>query len=175
MPHYADDLDNANLVEVTLSRIIRLVLSPIAVLATSPAQADEPTQFGTVYAVVSGGEWCPSRSFYIDLDSGAFSHYPRLSRIECAAPKQGYPLVEGRLDGDELAVLRAKATAAKQFGLTSQTCSLIVSNGGKELLALTGPGYSQISPDNPGCWSPAAKALVRSIDTTFDLLKKSRN
>jgi hypothetical protein len=142
-------------------------LAAVAFTAAPPLAARQDNYRAAVFALIDANEWCPGGSVYLDLETGAFMRHPRPIRADCRDAGDRAPVEQGRLADSDLRRLRAAYLEARRVGLRREECSLIVTNGGPEALAITAPGFSAVTPDNMGCWSDAAEGLHRELFELF--------
>ena len=149
-----------------------LAISVASLLLSQPALGrPQENQSGAVFALIDSNEWCPGGSVYLDLKTGSFLLFPRLSRPSCADSSSNVAVERGTLPPLVLNRLRPILAEARRAGLQRDRCDVVVSNGGPETLAITTPGFSDKTPDELGCWSEEATALHREI---FGIFGKKR-
>jgi len=147
----------------TLTRLFAL----LAVLAAQPLAAQQTREAGAVFALIDKNEWCAGGSVYLDLQTGSFMLYPRLTRFACQISKAQAPVEQGTVGKAPLQALRSAYVEARRAGLERKDCKIIVSNGGPESLVITGPDFSRYTPANEGCWSEEATALHNKLFQMF--------
>lgn len=131
------------------------------------AQADTTGTSGAVFALIDNNEWCPGGSVYVDLQTGEFMLHPRPARPNCYDANIRTQVKQGTLSSDDLQIVRQAVTAAMQDGLRREPCLLVVTNGGPNQLAITAPGFSDATPEDPGCWSEGAEKLHDELFRLF--------
>ena len=153
-------------------REIALPLAAAALLTSTSLPAQEQDVSGAVFALLDKNEWCPAGSVYLDIRRGSFLLHPRRLTRECTDPRMDATVEQGRLTADKLRPLQAAFREARRAGLGRDECALVVSNGGREVLAITGAGFYAITPEEEGCWSEAAEALHRALFEVFGEQRK---
>lgn len=143
------------------------VAAGLSLGAATPLSPQQAGRFGTVFALLGGGEWCSGGSVYIDLQTGSFMRYPRLNRRMCNDPNASNAVESGTLGAASLQPLRVAYDEALREGMRREKCDVIISNGGPEALVINGPTVSAASPEQPGCWSAAARRLHRLLFDSF--------
>src|SRR5689334_21403043 len=113
-----------------------LGLAPVAVKAETPSAA--------IFALIDGNEWCPGGSVYLDLQTGSYVLYPRLSRPTCRDIESKTAVERGSLGPQSLERLRVAYAETRRVGLRREACDeRWISNGGPETLVITAPAYSE--------------------------------
>jgi hypothetical protein len=146
-------------------------LLALALIAGQPLAAQGDSSVGTVFALIDSNEWCPGGSVHVDLETGSFVLYPRIARIDCYNPDARARVERGELSANDLRRLRSDSRKAQRQGLTREPCEMMMSNGGREALVITGPAFSDMTPEKEGCWSDAAVALHKTL---FELFGEQR-
>lgn len=149
------------------AKMIARTASVLSLLAGQPLIAQQHADSAALFALFDKNEWCPGGSVYLDLKTGSFMLYPRVVRRACDDPDAYGPVQQGMLAGDELRLLRSAYLQARQAGLRREDCELVLSNGGPELLVITGPVFAARTPDDEGCWSEEAIALHDALFKIF--------
>ena len=149
-----------------LTTINLAAFAAILIAQPSAAQVDNPS--GTVFAVLDRNEWCPGGSVYLDLRTGAYLLYPRLHRPRCTDPAARIEVKRGAIDAEQRSRVVAAYRQARRFGLRKDNCDIIISNGGPEALVITAPAFSEVTPEEDGCWSDEARTLHEELFRIFD-------
>ena len=149
-----------------LGELTASILTTLA-LATATSSAAQPEPYGTVFALMDKNEWCPGGSVYLDIRTGSYQLYRLQGRHACSKPETQSPVEQGTIGKKVLRPLRAAYFKARQAGLRRDSCELVVSNGGPEVLALTAPAFSAVTPADEGCWSGEATALHNELFKVF--------
>jgi hypothetical protein len=83
-------------------------------------------------------------------------------------------VTRGTLDSKRLAAVREAALRAAGEGLETQACrngrrgeTIVISNGGPQILVLATGAAAQSASDDLGCWSASAYALHGLLDDIF--------
>jgi hypothetical protein len=148
-------------------KAITPLITALTLLTAQPVAAQQGEAAGAVFALMDKNEWCPGGSVYLDLQTGSFLLYRRLPRPACADAKMRASVEQGKLGAAELQLVRSAYFKARRAGLRRDHCELVVSNGGPEVLAVTGPAFSATTPEDEGCWSEAAMALHEELFKVF--------
>jgi hypothetical protein len=148
----------------------------LALIAALPLPAAQPAiaegqGSGAVFAVMGRNEWCPGGSVYLDLQTGAFMLYPRLTRSACSDRTAPLPVERGTLPLVELQRVRSAYQEARRIGLSRDKCEVVISNGGPQMVVITAPGFSARTPEQDGCWSEGANRLHAVL---FEVFGKQR-
>ncbi len=146
--------------------LVTVALLPVGALATQPREMS-----GTIFALLDKNEWCPGGSVFLDLNSGSYVLHPRLERSACADNSTVAVIEKGRVSGQVLKRVRSEFADASRLGLRKNECQIVISNGGPEILVLSSPVFSDITPENEGCWSAEAVILHQTL---FDLFGRQR-
>jgi hypothetical protein len=161
-----------------LLRAPRVAISASALIAALPLPAAQPAiaegaGSGAVFAVMGRNEWCPSGSVYLDLQTGAFMLYPRLTRSACSDRTAPSPVERGTLPLAELRRVRSAYQEARRVGLSREKCEVVISNGGPQMVVITAPGFSARTPEQDGCWSEGANRLHAVLFQVFGKQRQS--
>ncbi len=115
----------------------------------------------TVYAVIAKNEWCPGGAVMLDLWTSRYVLVPRNQRPGCSSPDGSRRVQDGILPDGDLARLRAAYRLAAAAGLEMHPKNdvITVTNGGPELLVVTGPNFDMVTPEASHDWSLEARAL----------------
>lgn len=155
------------------------MLSALAVLlvVSQPAQppkAGVPGRPAWVLATVGQSEWCPAGNVRLDLRTGRYALTVKAPRLDCGKASLERPVKMGSLDSGRLEAIRKASSRAAVAGLEAPACrnggrpeTIVVSNGGTQILVLATGAAIASAPDELGCWSNAATALHRLLDETF--------
>jgi hypothetical protein len=149
-----------------------LPLSILLLLAAGPTP--HPAPDGWIFSTVGHSEWCPAGNVQLDVGTGDYRFTPRAARRICHDVSLRRPTRSGRLRGQALSSLRTAYERARAQGLVSARCEgsastrpFVVSNGGTPVLVVTDGARTRSAPDELGCWSDAANALLGVLERTF--------
>ena len=139
----------------------------LALLPAAPTAAQDYPSSGAVFALLDQNEWCPGGSVYLDLRTGSFMLYPRVTRPACVNHSSDLPVEQGKLEAAGLERLRAAYAKTRRAGLKRDQCDVVINNGGPQVLVITAPGFSATTPDDEGCWSDEANELYEDLFQVF--------
>lgn len=129
-----------------------------------------------VMADVARSEWAPPGVVSLNLHSGRYLLTPAPARGASVRP----PSRRGRLTPAELAPIRAAFASARMQGLVDSACGnggrpaqIVVSNAGPPALVLTTGEGAVSAPSELGCWSDAARSLLRVLEERFQAAARS--
>lgn len=153
-------------------KAIAAVISSLAITLSSPALCSEEEgpswDAATVYAVLDSNEWCWGGSVHVDLWSGEYVLLPRPMRVDCQPESQTHRNIEhGSVEELQLASLRSAYRHLAQAGMEREDHELILTNGGREVLAVVGPNWSAVTPRDEGRWSDETRGLRRLLFNIF--------
>jgi hypothetical protein len=155
---------------VSLMRFAPLAL----VLGGAAAAAGTGASSVAIFSTVGHSEWCPAGTAYVDLGTGRYSLMPRAERSVCHKAKLQRRVKQGMLTSAQLSAIRKAYEATQADGLTLQVCrnggrptDIVVSNGGRVTLVVSGGTRTEAAPEELGCWTQAAKGLHDTLERTF--------
>lgn len=154
-------------------KVVFSFLLSLAVTAQTPGyDIFEPGRTAIIFSTIEHSEWCPAGNVRIDLVTGEFALTPRAPREVCQNAGLERSSKSGRLDTARLEEVRRAYLNAQSAGL--DICiddfipeSIIVSNGGTPILALTSGAYTLAAPEKLQCWSDEANKLDRTLNEIF--------
>lgn len=127
-----------------------------------------------IFSTVGHSEWCPAGTVYLDLRTGRYSLMPRAERSTCHKADVGRRIREGTLTAVQLRAVRKAQEAVQTEGMTLKACregreppNLVISNGGRVTLVVSGGTSTEAAPEELGCWTHAAEDLHNALERTF--------
>lgn len=154
-------------------RAIFGLIASLSILFSSAAKAQEGPHpewdAATIYAILDGNEFCAGGAIHIDLWSGEYVRLPRTQNPDCQKrdrdTRRG--IEHGALSDAQLSSLRKGYRELANASLQKDVCELIISNGGRELVAIVAPTWVSVTPDDEGCWQDEEISLKKVLLQIF--------
>jgi len=146
----------------------------LAAQASSSSAVGRPVISTAIFATVGHSEWCPAGTVYLDLRTGRYALMPPAERRVCDSADLERRVEQDTLRDDQLGAIRTAHEAVQVEGLIQPACraglgppNIVVRNGGRVTMVLSGPVRTEAAPDDLGCWTAAADRLHRVMQQIF--------